>query len=144
MSDYGFKISLPGYDIDTATPEQCIIHSGYPCIKTKLNNTPAHFGNYDLTWGSDPSLGETEILSVAHGLGYTPFHLCLIKVLLSGTDYRGEMMPWYTDNGVDYYYSSCNSTHFKIMFHKEDEFPEHDYTGETATFKYQIFVEDGS
>lgn len=62
---FGVKISVPGVDVKTATPEQCVVHSAYPHLKV--------FGTGVLNYTTvgDP----TETFGVTHNLGYKPsFH----------------------------------------------------------------------
>ena len=147
---YGIKISLEGYDVKTATPEQCSIHSDYPCIKTKMGANPSHFGIYPYTWTSNPPQGTTNILIINHYLGYTPAHLAMAQApmyygvppVLGG--YSGEMLPWYSYGSQDYYDSYCNGTSLVIYFYRGSSLSDYDYTGEQKNFKYYIFVENGA
>ena len=59
MSDYGVKVSRPGYDVNVASDTNLIMSSGFNTLKVvKI---------IDMT-------GEA---SVAHGLGYTPTYIFL-------------------------------------------------------------------
>lgn len=72
MSDYGMKVSLPGYDVRTATPEQCVMHSGYPSPKVKMDASPSHFGVIDVSFTSNIPAGTYLLYSFAHGYSYRP------------------------------------------------------------------------
>lgn len=78
-SDYGVKIALPGYDVNTATPEQCSLHSGFANTKIKTNASPAHFNLIDYTFGSNPGVGTLNIATIAHGYSYTPMALVYVQ-----------------------------------------------------------------
>ena len=67
-NDNAFKVSLPGYDVDTATPEQCAIHSGfdYPKIEENLEGYEA------VTLPNSISAGTTDIKVITHNYGYIP------------------------------------------------------------------------
>lgn len=74
MSDYGYKVSLPGYDVKTATPEQCAVHSSYPPLKSKTNQSPAHFATLIVDFTGTVTQAVTHTLhTVTHNLGYIPF-----------------------------------------------------------------------
>ena len=79
MSDYGIKISLPGYDAKTATPEQCALHSGYANPKMKVGASPAHFNLVDYTFSSNPGVGTLNIATIAHGYSYTPMAIVYVQ-----------------------------------------------------------------
>lgn len=75
-TDLGLKISLPGYDVFTATPEQCSIHSSYPPLKAKLGQDRPHIAtlNVDFT-GAVTQANTLTLYQLPHGYGYTPFTL---------------------------------------------------------------------
>lgn len=73
------KVSLPGYDVMAATPEQCAIHSSYPPLKSKLGQSNPHQAFLDLTFTATVTQGVTHTLySFNHGYGYVPFSLASI------------------------------------------------------------------
>ena len=77
MSDWGLKASLPGYDVMTATPEQCAVHSSYSSLMAKSGQTPTHAGNVTVTFvNNPPSATDTTLYTIAHGYSYTPMVLC--------------------------------------------------------------------
>lgn len=78
-NDFGFKVSLPGFDVKTATPEQCSVHSSYPPLKAKLNQTPAHFASIhvDFLLIVAQNIDHT-IYSFNHGYGYVPTCIALL------------------------------------------------------------------
>lgn len=80
MSDFGFKISLPGYDVRTAAPEQCAVHSSYPPLKAKTDQSPAHFAQLVVDFTASVTQNTTlTVYSLNHGYGYTPFVLPALK-----------------------------------------------------------------
>jgi hypothetical protein len=143
MSDYGIKISLPGFDVDTATPEQCALHSAYACPKVKLNQTPAHFGTYTHTFGSNPADGVTVLKSVVHGLGYKPMHFVLIKDTVGGDTITLPLPGAYgTANQI---YARSTTTTLNISLQRAPGTAAiEDLTGVVFVFKYYIFVENGA
>jgi len=74
MSDYGFKVSLPGYDVGTATPEQCAVHSSYPTFKSRVGQSLPHFATLDVDFTGTITQNVTQNLYVVdHNYGYIPF-----------------------------------------------------------------------
>lgn len=75
-SDYGMKIALEGYDIKTATPEQCAIHSSYPPFKAKTGQSPPHFALLVVDFTATVTQTTIHTLySTSHGYTYTPMTL---------------------------------------------------------------------
>lgn len=72
MTQVGFKISLPGYSVETATPEQCSIHSSYDSLKVKVDNTNPQLGNITVTFQDNPGVGTYQLYQVKHSYGYEP------------------------------------------------------------------------
>lgn len=149
MSNYGMKISLPGYDVKIATPEQCAIHSGYPSPKIKTTASPAHFGITDYTFSSDPANGTHNLLSIAHGYsGYIPAALVFVKNYPFANDLFHQL-PFVIDE-VAYdaqtiiYYT--NSTHLKIDYvcSNNGTGGHQDVTGFRYVFKHYLFAEEGA
>ena len=66
MTDYGFKVSQPGYDVKTATIQQIAYTSQYPIFKAKYSGT--------LTLVMAASI--TSSVSFSHNLGYIPAFRC--------------------------------------------------------------------
>lgn len=72
-NDFGFKISLPGFDVQTATPEQCSVHSSYPPLKSKTNQDPPHFAELDVRFTATlPQNVTTTAYAINHGYNYVP------------------------------------------------------------------------
>jgi len=145
MSEYGIKISLPGYDVKTATPEQCAVHSDYPVPKIAMDKTPSHFGivHYTIPKGTYVD-GTYNIFVTVHGWGYVPTAL-----VYGGNDlYFGQQnsplplsigdslgLTYYVDDNIlsiDYTIDSFGSGSIVL----DADIP--------LTFKYYIFVEDGA
>jgi hypothetical protein len=138
MSDRGIKVSLPGYDVKTATPEQCALHSDYASPKVRLNQNPAHFNTFTINWTSDPGIGEIELLSIPHGYSYRPACVCFVKGII-GSNVYFEPLPSGTPAAI--YEAFTTNTHFKIVWRN---FFGYDPTGESYEFKYYIFAESGA
>ena len=66
--DYGIKISLPGHDVMSATPEQCAVHSSFPSLKSRLGNSVPHQITVNITFtGSMPNGELNTVWSMEHG-----------------------------------------------------------------------------
>jgi hypothetical protein len=75
-----------------------------------------------------------------HGFARKPMHLCLIKF---GTGTNTRALPLPAQSGIALQiYAFVTPTYFKIAINSADGTP--DPTGETWTFKYYIFVENGA
>ena len=134
------KISLPGYDVKTATPEQCAFHSKYASLKVALGKDPVHFGNYTHEFTGPISTEEaTILLTVAHGYSYIPAHLCLIEYS-SDADQYTQIMPFTIGPSLTIL-SYCDDTNFVIEAYSASG---SDLSGERFTFKYYIFADVGS
>ena len=89
QNDYGIILTLPGFDVDTATPEQCAVHSAYPNPLIKMGAEPKHFGTINVFFASNP--GETDvdnpityIARVPHGYPYAPNTLTIYSFIPLG------------------------------------------------------------
>src|SRR5688572_9363732 len=67
-----FKLSLPGIDVETASPEECVIHSSYPNPKINKHANPSHRSLISVTFNKTYPSGDTTIYTMAHGYSYTP------------------------------------------------------------------------
>ncbi len=137
MSDFGFKITLPGYDIQNATPEQCVLSSKYASPKIKLNQNPSHFGNNNFTFNYNTTTGTYILFTVNHNIGYIPKHLAMVK-WHDGFNNRSEPLP--LAQGVDYISSYTTNTQLVVEMSNNSGA---NYFGKNYIFKYYIFVENG-
>ena len=78
-SDYGFKISLPGFDVKTATPEQCAVHSSFTNFKAKAGQDDPHWATLDVDFTATVTQNVTHtVYSFTHGYTYIPAALAMI------------------------------------------------------------------
>jgi hypothetical protein len=147
-TDNVFKIALPGFSVDDATPEQCAVHSGFDYPKIEEN-----FAKYEVvTLPSSIPVGTTTIKSISHNYGYIPNAMVFISVLepdpmLYNTDFA--MLPFFlTDPPFMWYQFSITSTALNIEFVFDPFFGgpltpgEGSPAGTDVGFKYQIWVND--
>lgn len=80
IDNYGLKISLPGHDVKTATPEQCAVHSSYPPLKAKTNQNPSHIATVNVDFTATITQNSTQTLySIDHNYLYIPFTISNIE-----------------------------------------------------------------
>lgn len=140
MANWGFKITLPGYDVSTATPEQCAIHSKYASPKVKIDATPRHYGTVKITFTKNPPSGATTTLyTVPHGYSYTPFALASGTFADFSSAYDGTLPlePTATFNAL----IETDATNMYIKVYYESGWGS--IVGNTLTVSYQIFAENG-
>lgn len=137
---YVAKISLPGYDVMTATPEQCSIHSEYPPLKSKADQTPPHFATLlvDFTATAPQNVTHT-LLTIPHPYGYVPLSLSNIifntgTQLIVGLGYAGVgstlEIKAFSDNN-----------NFYVTFYDDANWSN---SSSTLEVSYYIFAENGS
>ncbi len=75
MSDYGFKVSLPGSDARYALANQLVASTTLPNWKCDLRPSNKHYGTINFRIGSLAMGASITIHSVAHGYTYIPSFL---------------------------------------------------------------------
>lgn len=137
---YKVKLSLPGYDVKDATPEQCVIHSDYPPLKSKVGQSPSHNATLVVDFTATVTQGVTHtLLTVPHGYGYIPF---TIANIIFNDGFQEVVGIGYTGIGatlaIDAY---SDSTNFYVKIY-DDFF----WTSNSASLEvsYYIFAENGS
>lgn len=149
-TDKVFKISLPGYDVDTATPEQCAVHSGfdYPKIEESLE------GYEEVTLASTIPGGTHILKIITHNYGYKPNALVFIDTkgaIVFDTDF--DILPYAFTDPIFYWFDfEVTDTELKIEFIYNDPGmpfggdlvvdPGYSPAGETVGFKWQVWVND--
>lgn len=141
MANYGMKISLPGYDVMTATPEQCAVHTGYNTPKVDLFADPAHFGTVRVTFENDPPSGvETTLYTIPHGLSYTPIVQGSGKFSDGMSEYSGTM-PMIPSGTIEMHLKSDDTNVYLTTYYDAGW---GSIIGNTLTVTYYIFAEEGS
>lgn len=140
MSNWGMKVALPGYDVATATPEQCAIHSSYASPKVKIDADPRHYGTVRITFTGNPPNGATTTLyTVPHGYSYTPMALAsgTFSDGFSALDGTLPLEPTATLECI----IETDATNMYIKIYYESGWGS--IIGNTLTVSYQIFAENG-
>ena len=143
-NDKVFKVSLPGYDVDTAIPEQCAIHSGfdYPKVEESLE------GYEEVTIPTTIPVGKTRIKTITHNYGYIPCVLVFLSILepdpiLANTEFA--MLPFFLfDPPMMYYQYDITPTELQINIVSVFESTEGEGSpaGTQVGFKWQVWVND--
>lgn len=146
MSDWGIKISLPGYDVNTAAPEQLALSSEYISPKLLLNQSPAHANTFSYTLPSSLTPGaRINLLSINHGYSYTPASICYYygQVDASTTD---GITPAIIQNAPPIViYTYCTATQFKIDIVVDAAHTNPiSGSGRVFNFRYYILAESGT
>ena len=147
QNDYGIILTLPGFDVDTATPEQCAVHSAYPNPLIKMGAEPKHFGTINVFFASNP--GETDVdnpityvARVPHGYPYAPNTLTIYSFIpLGETETVVGTFPFNASTPANDYFSfGADETHYGIAYTKFSNNPS-DITGLSISFRYYIFAD---
>jgi hypothetical protein len=140
-NDYGFIVTLPGFSHDTATPEQCVVHSKYPSPKIKMNATPLHYGIVNAAISVDRGVGTFNVLTVPHKLAFTPTALVQYYDPAISSNRQYGIMPYFF-TAFDRFRAYTDNTNFKIDM--VNTINNSTIVGRTITFRYYIFAENGS
>lgn len=137
---YVIKLSLPNIDVNTATPEQCVIHSSYSPLKSKLGQNPQHSATLVVDFTARVTQNVTHtLLTVPHTYGYVPLSISNI-IFNDGTqDIIGLGFAGVGATLAINAYS--DSTNFYITI-----FDNASWTSASASLQvsYDIFAENGS
>lgn len=133
MSDWGAKASISG-DVETAAVADLCFSSKYVTPKIK----PEHFDTYTHTFSSNPPVGVTTLLTIAHGYSYVPGAIVFFTDHQSSN--RFACLPAYL-GVIERLTYDTDATNFKIYYEKDFELA--DPTGDSYTFKYIILADDG-
>lgn len=139
---YVAKISMPGYDVESATPEQCAVHSEYPPLKSKVDQSPPHFALLTVNFTAKVTQNVTHtVYSIPHGYDYIP--ATLSNIIFNDNNGSGDIVGiGYAGVGANLIISAhCTATHFIVKIY--DNF---NWTRPGATLKvsYYIFAENGT
>lgn len=137
---YVAKLSLPGYPVQSATPEQCAIHSSYPPPKAKTGQSPSHVATLVVDFTATVTQAVTHtLLTVPHNYGYIPFTIASI-VFNDGTqDVVGLGFAGVGATLAIDAYSDTSNFYVKI-------FDDANWTSNAASLQvsYYIFAENGT
>ena len=137
---YVAKVSLPGHDVKTATPEECAVTSEYPPLKAKIGQDPEHIGLLEVDFTAAVSQGTTHtLLTIPHGYGYTPLTLSNIEFFDGSQTIVG--VGWAAVGATLSIKAEAGTSDFKVTINDSNN-----WTSSSARLKvsYYIFAEEGS
>lgn len=138
---YVVKVSLPGYSVQTATPEQCSIHSSYPPLKAKLGQSIPHIATLLVDFTATVTQNVTHtLLTVPHNYGYIPASLSHI-VFNDGSSPAIVGIGFAGVGATLSIQGYCDSSNFYVTI-----YDELNWTSNAATLQvsYYIFAENGT
>jgi hypothetical protein len=140
-NDKAFLVTLPGYDVNTATPEQFAVHSGFDYPKMEENLV----GVVSYTVPNPVAATTYTILTVDHNLGYKPMVQCFLEDV-DGTFWTEfAVLPYIIEYGPsdeNSFRAYSTTTQFFIKLYMTFTFGSKLTGGEKFNFKYQIWVND--
>lgn len=144
MNDWGLKISLPGYDVNSATPEQCSVHSSYDSFKIALNAPTPLEGNILVTFSDNPVAGIYTIYTIHHPYNYIP--ACYFFF-----DLRSSSNNLGSDVGTKFPLDELEEDYFQVVVQPQTVVFQlvigqtgfDTLTGEYFAFRYYVFAENG-
>jgi len=144
MSDsWGLKISLPGYSVETATPEQCSIHSSYDSLKVREDNQNPQLGNILVTFQDNPAVGTYPVATINHNYGYIPDVYFFFDFQHSSAETTNEV-GWFfglDESGDEYFQVTVTETQVIFQFIVQNNADS--LSGEYFAFRYYIFANNG-
>jgi len=138
-NDKAFRVSLPGYDVKTATPEQCAVHSGfdYPKMEEDL------VGYEEYTVPASPSVTTYNILAVDHNLGYKPMSQCFVEDVDGVFSSEFATLPYLVETFFGTYFTCyTTTTQFKIDLIIGDTMTGALMANKKFNFKWQCWIND--
>lgn len=152
MSRTGIKISLPGFDVHSATPEQCAVHSKYDTMKIKLTSDSRYFGRLDVTIAKNPVTPGAiyNLLTIDNDLGYLPafFFRHSIKDSFGALSAETGNYFYLDVSGDRGFIASYINNQVKFDFVVSPTAIPANLTGDnisgrTYSFRYYVFANDG-
>lgn len=142
--DFGLKISLPGYDVKTASPEQCSVHSSYDSMKVRLDSSNPQEGNILVTFNDTPAAGTYLITVIRHNYGYIPAYYFFFDVRGSSNNTGIEIGNAFPLDALSEAYFQAVPDTQNIAFNLVITPASTDVlTGEYFAFRYYIFANNG-
>lgn len=146
-------VTLPGYDYDKATPDQCAINSDYDTLKIKLTDTQPHFGTIRVFFSVDYETANVtkRVFQIKHSYPYTPTWLFFFdKGASSANSFLSVVMGDEFDLdvfGSRRFVVSHDASNIYFDFIVDPTFsptiPPDDLTGRTYVFRYYLFANEG-
>lgn len=151
MTDWGLKISLPGYDVKNATPEQCALHSSYDTLKIKSDLQYPQEGNILITFTKNQTIATTiPLYTIIHNYNYPPAYYFFhdvegsYKALSQET---GNLFSWDSQDSL-YFQAVPESNEIVFQLVVTQTYVNNISFGNNVAnqyyaFRYYIFANDG-
>jgi hypothetical protein len=132
MSDYGLKLSAPGFDITTNDPRNLIFSSAFNTMAIAVQGSSSQTGNS----------GDIKTFTIAHGLAFTPFALVFLNTSFFPSYWKMCPMMGNSPGAVDLIGNS------DIVFNTDIRIDAtnlvvrvqlHNGSSDTVTLKYYLF-----
>lgn len=143
MTDIVLKVSLPGFDVKTASPEECAIHSDYDTLKLKLDNDNPYFQRISVDFNTNPPLGTINIFTFEYDLPNVPAYYFMFDQKDSAggslSEY-GNQFP--IDATFDHVFQATRVGN-KISFDLITDATGIDLVGKYYEFRFYCYANDG-
>jgi hypothetical protein len=141
---FGLKISLPGYSVETATPEQCSVHSSYDTLKVGFQAPSPLEANILVTFQDNPVAGTYPIYTINHEYNYIPACYFFFDVRSSSNNLGVETGTFFPLDELEVNYFQAIVQPQTIIFQLViGETGLDTLTGEYFAFRYYVFAENG-
>lgn len=128
MSNYGIKVTKPGFDITDADVKDQVFNSEHNSLKIWMA------GNTSISIGASTAEYST---TVAHGLGYIPFFLVYFKLShASKLWFQNSLDDSLLPSAFVFGRATADSTNLNLFVQNDTGF-----TNTTATAYYQILID---
>lgn len=137
-TDKVLLISLPSKDVGSTNVLDFVVRSGFDYVKME----EALVGIKSYTVPSSLSATTYNVLTVTHGLGYTPMSQTFMQDIDDVTATQFAILPYAEASGFvgNYFIAYTTSTQYKIDLVIDWDGSE--WAGHAFKFKYQIWLND--
>jgi len=151
MNNFILKISLPGIDVEDASPEDCTVHSDYDTLKLKIDNENPHYGSINITFKNNPLTAKTFTLyTINHMYNYLPFYYFFYSIKDSTKSVSFELGNFFSNDVFNSLYFKAVALDKKINFNLivTQSFVDNakagfdTVIGNTYSFRYYVFAND--
>lgn len=146
-NDIVFRVSLPGFDVKDATPEQCAIDGAYDTLKLKLDNGNPYFQRVSIDFVTNPPLGTINVFEFDHDLPNDPAWYFLF-------DTKDSFGPATTEYGPDFdldaladhtfhAYRVGNKIKLDFITNNDLDYVANPFIGRFYEFRFYCYANDG-
>lgn len=141
-NDFGFKVSLPGQDAETAGSSKFSVHSTYPPLKSKANMTSPHDATVDIQFTSAVTQATNlTVYRIPHGYDYIPANLTNLVLDGDGISNLRVGLGGLSIGAFFYIDAYCTATEYVIVVYDDNFVINNTYRLRAS---YYIFAEEGT